>query len=250
MKKVTRLDAIKIFEQATNKANLWEDLMDDFYDETDDSFPTLGHVLIALGVDKEEYQQVTCGDNINWPEESNEDDLYLHNMSVEENDVVMQLSGSALHIMADSFVKQFKDSGAVNFLEIAFHDRETNEPFLLTLQRQEGIRPTDKIAALTKERDYLMKHAAIGLSCSYSLHNWVVGNQAAIIDAETSKDPAKGLVWVSNGLFGPGFLGDVATAIEEGTTAQTYFDANQKDFLTHENAVKKIQEAMEKELSK
>ncbi|EIU6870659.1 hypothetical protein L5169_004796 [Vibrio parahaemolyticus] len=166
MKQVTRLDAIKIFERATDQANLWENLMEDFYDETDDSFPTLYHVLIALGVEKEEYQQVTCADNIDWPEEVSEEDIYLHNMSVEENDVVMQLSGSALHILADAFIKQFKESGAVNFLEIAFQDRETDEPFLLTLQRQEGIRPTEKIAKLTKENDYLKWLAGVDFDSS------------------------------------------------------------------------------------
>ena len=178
------------------------------------------------------------------------DEIYLKDMSIEETGVSMQLEGSPLHIIASSIIEQFKDTGADNYLEIKFTDRDKKELYTLTVQKASGMTPADKVEKITQERDYLMKQAAVGLSCSYSLHNWVVGNQAAIIEAETSKDPAKGLVWVSNGLFGPGFLGDVATAIEEGTTAQAYFDENQKDFLTHENAVKKIQEAMEKELSK
>lgn len=178
------------------------------------------------------------------------DEIYLKDMSIEEKGVSMQLEGSPLHILAASFIEQFKDFGADNYLEIKFTDRETRELYTLTIQKASGLTPADKAARLTKERDYLMKQAAVGLSCSYSLHNWIVGNQAAIIEAETSKDPAKGLVWVSNGLFGPGFLGDVAKAVEDGTSAQAFFDANQKDFLMTEDAMKKIQEVMEKELSK
>ncbi|MFA0012061.1 hypothetical protein AB4391_01745 [Vibrio lentus] len=69
-KQLTKLDAIRLFEQATYQENLWEHLMDDFYDEKTDSFPTIYDVMVALGVSKEEYVQATSSENVDWPEET------------------------------------------------------------------------------------------------------------------------------------------------------------------------------------
>ncbi|MGS5470454.1 hypothetical protein ACVD1N_25150 [Vibrio parahaemolyticus] len=178
------------------------------------------------------------------------DEIYLNDMQVEEKGVSMQLSGSPLHILADSFVEQFKETGAENYLEIKFTHKETQEVYTLTIQKASGMTPADKCAKLTKERDYLLTQAAVGLQSSISLHNFIVGNQAAIIEAESTQDPAKGLRWVSNRLFGPGFLDAVFSAIDEGQGAQAFFDANETDYPLFDEAKKKISEVMEKELAK
>ncbi|MBY7719670.1 MULTISPECIES: hypothetical protein [Vibrio] len=65
-KKLTKLDAIRLFERATDQENLWEHLMDDFYDEKTDSFPSIYDVMIALGVSKDEYVKATGAENVNW----------------------------------------------------------------------------------------------------------------------------------------------------------------------------------------
>lgn len=65
---LTKSDAIRLFERATYQENLWEHLMDDFYDEKTDSFPTIYDVMVALGVSKEEYVQATGSENVDWPD--------------------------------------------------------------------------------------------------------------------------------------------------------------------------------------
>ncbi|HDY7868834.1 TPA: hypothetical protein RQK36_003932 [Vibrio vulnificus] len=69
-KQLTKLDAVRLFERATDQENLWEHLMDDFYDEETDSFPSIYDVMVALGVSKEEYMQATSAQNVDWPEET------------------------------------------------------------------------------------------------------------------------------------------------------------------------------------
>ncbi len=59
MKKITREDAIKIMDKVTDQNDpYWEDLTDDWYDETDDTLPSMYDVMSALGVTKEEYDKV------------------------------------------------------------------------------------------------------------------------------------------------------------------------------------------------
>jgi len=64
--KLTRIDAIKLLEIATRSA-LWEDVIEDFYDEETDTFPAIQHMFDALGVTEEEYKNATGAQNIDWP---------------------------------------------------------------------------------------------------------------------------------------------------------------------------------------
>lgn len=59
---ITRKQAIKIIDQATNKSGYddwWTDLMDDFglYDEKTDTYPNLNDIFSALGVTEEELKE-------------------------------------------------------------------------------------------------------------------------------------------------------------------------------------------------
>lgn len=55
------------------------------------------------------------------------------------------------------------------------------------------------------------------------MHNHILAMQAAVIDATLTGDPAIGLQWIKNTLFGPGHYPDVEIAKAMGG-AQAYFD--------------------------
>lgn len=54
-------------------------------------------------------------------------------------------SGFAVQLMAESMAQQFKDSGAVNYLELLFHHKDIG-PMTVTMQREEGLTPAQKLA--------------------------------------------------------------------------------------------------------
>ena len=54
--KLTREDAIRIFDRATDKDDpFWEHVVEQFYDEANDTMPDIYQVMEALGVGREEY---------------------------------------------------------------------------------------------------------------------------------------------------------------------------------------------------
>lgn len=54
-------------------------------------------------------------------------------------------SGFAVQLMAESMAQQFKESGAINYLELRFQHREIG-PITVTMQREEGLTPAQKLA--------------------------------------------------------------------------------------------------------
>lgn len=67
---LTRLDAIRIIENATDNPDpAWDWLVEDFYDEETDTMPSVYHVFSALGVSADEYKKATGAQNVNWPEQ-------------------------------------------------------------------------------------------------------------------------------------------------------------------------------------
>lgn len=65
---LSRADAIRIFEMATDHEDpYWVDLVEDWYDEETDTWPSMYHVLAAMGVTEEEYRALHPHANINWP---------------------------------------------------------------------------------------------------------------------------------------------------------------------------------------
>ena len=65
---LTRKEAIRIIENATDKDDPhWEFAVEDWYDEEEDTMPTIFHVLAALGVTEQEYTDATGSQNVNWP---------------------------------------------------------------------------------------------------------------------------------------------------------------------------------------
>ena len=54
-------------------------------------------------------------------------------------------SGFAVQLMAESMAQQFKESGAVNYLELVFHHKDIG-PITVTMQREEGLTLAQKLA--------------------------------------------------------------------------------------------------------
>lgn len=67
--KLTRIQAIKIIDDATDKDDpYWEQLVEDHYDEESDTMPSIMDVLAALGVTEAEYREASKADGkIDWP---------------------------------------------------------------------------------------------------------------------------------------------------------------------------------------
>jgi hypothetical protein len=60
--KLTRKDAIKIILNVTDKDDpYWDDIVDDWYDEDNDEFPTIYDVFEALGITKKEIDKIEGG---------------------------------------------------------------------------------------------------------------------------------------------------------------------------------------------
>lgn len=57
-----------------------------------------------------------------------------------------------------------------------------------------------------------------------TIHNMVVANQAAWIEWQHGKGSANGMMWIHNGLLGPGMIPDENA--ENGKNAQRWHDAN------------------------
>lgn len=71
----------------------------------------------------------------------------LREMSVINGGLNMQLEGGAAQLLAETFAEQFRQGGAVNYLEMRFTADELN--LLVTLQRVDGKTP----AQLRKEAE-------------------------------------------------------------------------------------------------
>lgn len=68
-------------------------------------------------------------------------------------------SGFAVQIMAESFADQFRESGAVNYLELLFEHKEIG-PLTVTMQRTQGLTPAQKLAKAEAERDELARQVS------------------------------------------------------------------------------------------
>ena len=65
---ITRAQAIKILDSATDRDDpFWDWLVEDFYNEDDDTMPSIYHVFAALGITEQEYKEATGAQNTNWP---------------------------------------------------------------------------------------------------------------------------------------------------------------------------------------
>ena len=65
---LTKSQAIKLLERITNNCDpYWDEVVNDNYDEANDTMPSVYHLYIALGITEQEYKDATGADNPNWP---------------------------------------------------------------------------------------------------------------------------------------------------------------------------------------
>jgi hypothetical protein len=78
------------------------------------------------------------------------DGITIQDISV-GNGLNLTLAGSPLALFADSFGKQFFESGAINFLTMEFWHKESNEQFELTMQKTSGETMCNQLKRLKEE---------------------------------------------------------------------------------------------------
>jgi len=70
-----------------------------------------------------------------------------------------EFSGGICQLMAEAYAEQFRQSGAINYLELLFHHSDIG-PLTITMQRVEGLTPAQKLAQAEAQRDDLLAAAA------------------------------------------------------------------------------------------
>lgn len=67
-----------------------------------------------------------------------------------------EFSGGVCQLMAEAYAEQFRQSGAINYLELLFHHSDIG-PLTITMQRVEGLTPAQKLAQAEAQRDDLQQ---------------------------------------------------------------------------------------------
>jgi len=67
-----------------------------------------------------------------------------------------EFSGGVCPLMAEAYAEQFKQSGAINYLELLFNHSDIG-PLTITMQRVEGLTPAQKLAQAEAQRDALQQ---------------------------------------------------------------------------------------------
>lgn len=118
-----------------------------------------------------------------------------------------------------------------------------------TMFLEDVVKELNRKSHLERERPLLLRQAASGICYSNIVHNNVIANQSAMMDALINKDFRKGMVWIENGLFGPGHLSICHEKVEEGVTAQEYFDENEMTILAHAEYEAKVESWLKEKLA-
>lgn len=67
-----------------------------------------------------------------------------------------EFSGGICQLMAEAYAEQFRQSGAINYLELLFHHSDIGQ-LTITMQRVEGLTPAQKLAQAEAQRDDLQQ---------------------------------------------------------------------------------------------
>lgn len=70
-----------------------------------------------------------------------------------------EFSGGVCQLLAEAYAEQFKQSGAINYLELLFQHSDIG-PLTITMQRVEGLTPAQKLSQAEAERDALQAKLA------------------------------------------------------------------------------------------
>ncbi|MGA8121290.1 hypothetical protein [Rouxiella badensis] len=87
-------------------------------------------------------------------------------------------SGFAIQSMAESFANQFRESGAINYLEMLFEHKDIG-PLTITMQRTQGLTPVQKLSKAEAERDVLQAdYDKLAASFSTLMEQLAITNEA------------------------------------------------------------------------
>ncbi|CAM3593667.1 hypothetical protein BS639_22840 [Rouxiella silvae] len=87
-------------------------------------------------------------------------------------------SGFAIQLMAESFADQFRESGAINYLEMLFEHKDIG-PLTITMQRTQGLTPVQKLSKAEAERDVLKAdNDKLAASLSTLMEQLAITNEA------------------------------------------------------------------------
>ncbi len=92
------------------------------------------------------------------------------------------------------------------------------------IEREANARVPEEVEALRARVARLEESAKL---ISATLHDKLVGEQAAYIEWQHGKGAEAGMQWIAGGLWGPGLIPDEDEPW--GKEAQAYFDANKSD---------------------
>jgi len=138
-----------------------------------------------------------------------------------------EFSGGVCQLMAEAYAEQFRQSGAINYLELLFHHSDIG-PLTITMQRVEGLTPAQKLAQAEAQRDAMAAENA-ALARYFSASAGAVAHWNSWADSEdklscTPETPATAAYLNSVRAEGVEMYGKATIAIgeEEGDEAIAY----------------------------
>lgn len=106
--------------------------------------------------------------------------------------VGFEFSGGVCQLLAEAYTEQFRQSGAINYLELLFNHTEIG-PLTITMQRVDGLTPAKKLALAESERDALQEQVQ-KLAAENSIQDFII---SAVRDLARETDGVTG--WHLNG---------------------------------------------------
>lgn len=88
---------------------------------------------------------------------------FITGMNPSPEGMDLGIKGLAAQMMAASFAGQFIGNGAVNYLEMRFSHPDVG-PFTVTIQRTQGLTPTQKLKHVEAQRDALLANARAAIA--------------------------------------------------------------------------------------
>ncbi|MBB1307259.1 hypothetical protein [Pseudoalteromonas sp. SR43-5] len=111
-------------------------------------------------------------------------EITVEELSVKNNELNGKFKGKPLQFLAESFVDQFKNGGAKNYLEMEFWDQRDEQKYKITMQRSNGLTSSQKAKKLTG----LLERSICGFEYIRDNHNkiWVTANDEFLAELKAA----------------------------------------------------------------
>lgn len=106
-----------------------------------------------------------------------------------------EFSGGICQLMAEAYAEQFRQSGAINYLELLFNHSDIG-PLTITMQRVEGLTPAQKFTQAEAQRDELLAELE---DCLYRIDCTISKGEATLLDTETAKKARAAIARIKGG---------------------------------------------------